>query len=98
MSKLAIKSPVHPGAIVREDCLKPLGMSVTEGAKRLGVGRQALSNLVNEKAAVSIEMAYRLSKAFGSTPETWLAMQLAYDLARSRDLERKIKVERIKAA
>ena len=75
---------------MREDCLKPLDLSVTEGAKRLGVGRQTLSNLVNEKVSVSIEMAYRLSKAFGSTPETWLGMQLAYDLAQSRDLERKI--------
>jgi len=95
---MVMKNPVHPGAIVREDCLKPLGLTVTEAAKRLGVGRQALSNLVNEKAAVSIEMAYRLSKGFGSTPETWLGMQLAYDLAQSRDLEHKIKVERVRAA
>ena len=95
---MVMKNPVHPGAIVRAECLKPLGLSVTETAKHLGVGRQALSNLVNEKAAVSIEMAYRLSKAFGSTPETWLGMQLAYDLARSRNLEQKIEVERIEAA
>ena len=95
---MAMKNPVHPGAIVREDCLKPLGLSVTEGAKRLGVGRQALSKLVNEKAAVSVEMAYRLSKAFGSTPETWLNMQLAYDLAQSRHLEHTIKVQRVGAA
>jgi len=95
---MAIKNPVHPGAIVREDCLKPLGLSVTEGAKRLGVGRQTLSNLVNEMASVSIEMAYRLTKAFGSTPEIWLGMQLAFDLSRSRDLDRRIKVERIAVA
>ena len=95
---MAMKNPVHPGAIVREDCLKPLRLSVTQDAKRLGVGRQTLSNLVNEKASLSIEMAYRLSKAFGSTPETWLGMQLAYDLAQSRDLEHKIKVKRIEAA
>ena len=95
---MAMKNPVHPGAIVREDCLKPLGLSVTEGAKRLAVGRQTLSNLVNEKVSVSIEMAYRLSKAFGSTPETWLGMQLAFDLSRSRDLDRRIKVERIAVA
>ena len=94
---MAMKNPAHPGAIVRQDCLKPLDLSATEGARRLGVGRQALSNLVNEKAAVSIEMAYRLSKAFGSTPETWLAMQMAHDLAKSRHLEREIKVERIEA-
>ena len=95
---MAMNTPAHPGAIIREDCLKPLGLSVTEGARRLGIGRQALSNLVNEKASVSIEMAYRLSKAFGSTPETWLGMQLAFDLARSRHLERTIMVERIAAA
>ena len=94
---MAMKNPVHPGAIVREDCLKPLGLSVTEGAKRLGVGRQTLSNLVNEKAAVSIEMAYRLSKAFGSTPETWLGMQMAYDLWQARGRAREITVERFAA-
>jgi len=92
---MAIKNPVHPSAILREDCLKPLTLMVTEAARRLGVGRWALSNLVNEKASLSIAMAYRLSKAFGSTPETWLAMQLAHDLSRSKELERKIKVERI---
>lgn len=95
---MPMKNPVHPGAIVREDCLKALGLSVSEAAKRLGVGRQALSSLVNEKAGVSIEMAYRLSKAFGSTPEHWLQMQLAFDLAQSRDLEKTIKVRRIEAA
>ncbi len=95
---MAMSNPVHPGAIVREDCLKPLGLSVTEGARRLGVARQTLSNLVNENAAVSVEMAYRLSKAFGSTPETWLGMQLAFDLAQSRGLEQTIRVERIAAA
>ena len=95
---MAMNNPVHPGAIVREDCLLLLGLSVTEGAKRLGVGRQTLSNLVNEKASISIEMAYRLSKAFGSTPETWLGMQMAFDLARSRHLEKTLKIDRIDAA
>ncbi len=95
---MPMKNPVHPGAIVREECLAPLGLTVTDAARRLGVGRQALSNLVNEKASVSIEMAYRLSKAFGSTPETWLGMQLAFDLAHTRGLQHKIKVDRIRAA
>ena len=95
---MAMRNPVHPGAIVREDCLAELGMSVTEAAKHLGVGRPALSALVNEKASVSIEMAYRLSKAFGSTPDHWLRMQLAHDLAKSRDLARTIKVERLRTA
>ena len=75
---MAMKDPVHPGAIVREDCLKPLALSVSEGARRLGVGRQTLSHLINEKASVSIEMAYRLSKAFGSTPETELWLKVVY--------------------
>ena len=94
---MEMNNPAHPGALVREDCLKPLDLSVTEGARRLGITRQALSNLVNEKASVSIEMAFRLSRAFGSTPETRLGMQLAFDLARSRHLESAIKLERIVA-
>ena len=71
---MAMKSPVHPGRIVRTDCLEPLGLSVTKAASILGVTRQALNNVVNEKVAISAEMAIRLSKAFGSTPETWLRM------------------------
>jgi addiction module HigA family antidote len=95
---MAMKNPVHPGRIVKEDCLRELGLSVTEAAEHLGIGRAALSALVNEKASVSIEMAYRLSKAFGSTPDHWMRMQLAYDLAQSRSLQRKISVDRIEAA
>jgi addiction module HigA family antidote len=71
-----------------------LGLSVTEGAKVLGITRQALNNVVNGKAAISPEMAIRLAKAFGSTAETWLRMQLAYDLAAARKDESKIKVRR----
>jgi antitoxin HigA-1 len=91
---MPVKNPVHPGRIVRHDCLEPLGLSVTEGAKVLGVTRQALNNVVNGKAAISPQMAIRLSKAFGSTAETWLRMQLAYDLAAARRDESKIKVRR----
>ena len=90
---MARKGPVHPGVIVREDCMKPLNLSVTECAKVLGVARQTLSNLVNAKASVSVKMAYRLSKAFGSTPRAWLGMQQAFDLAQSRELERRIKAK-----
>jgi addiction module HigA family antidote len=71
-----------------------LGLSVTEGARVLGVTRQALNNVVNGKAAISAQMAIRLAKAFGSTAETWLRMQLAYDLAAARKDEGKIKVRR----
>jgi len=91
---MPMKNPVHPGRIVRHDCLEPLGLSVTEGAKVLGVSRQALNNIVNGKSGISPEMAIRLTKAFGSTEETWLGMQLAYDLAAARKNEDKIKVQR----
>jgi len=67
-----MKNPVHPGRIVRHDCLVPLGLTVTAAAKVLGVSRQALNNLVNGKAGVTPEMAIRLEKAFGGTADTWL--------------------------
>src|ERR1700723_954369 len=91
---MPMKNPVHPGRVVRYDCLEPLGLSVTAGAKILGVTRQALNNVVDGKSAISPEMAIRLAKAFGSTAETWLRMQLAYDLAAARKDESKIKVRR----
>jgi addiction module HigA family antidote len=89
-----MKNPVHPGRIVRHDCLEPLGLSVTAGAKVLGVTRQTLRNVINGKSGISPEMAIRLTKAFGSTAETWLRMQVAYDLAAARKDEAKIKVYR----
>lgn len=92
---MPMKNPVHPGQIVRNDCLEPLRLSVTAGAKILGVTRQALNNIVNGRSGISPEMAIRLSKAFGSTPETWLRMQVAYDLARARKNESNIKVRRL---
>jgi antitoxin HigA-1 len=76
--------PPHPGEIVREECLAPLMLSVTKGAAALGVTRQALNNLVNEKSGISPEMAIRLEKAFGSEAGFWLRLQMAYDLARAR--------------
>jgi antitoxin HigA-1 len=89
---MPMKNPPHPGRSIRSACLEPLGLSVTEGAKVLGVTRQTLNNVINGKSGISPEMAIRLSKAFGSTPETWLRMQLAYDLAQARKGEGKIKV------
>jgi addiction module HigA family antidote len=74
-----MKHPVHPGRIVRHDCLEPLGLSMTAGAKVLGVTRQTLNNIVNGRSGISPEMAIRLANAFGSTAETWLRMQLAWD-------------------
>jgi antitoxin HigA-1 len=92
---MTMKNPPHPGLTVRHDCLEPLGLTVTEGAKALGVTRQALNNLVNGKSGISPEMAIRLSKAFGSSPETWLKMQLDYDLAQARQREGRIQVKRV---
>jgi antitoxin HigA-1 len=91
---MPMKNPAHPGLIVRHDSLEPLKLFVTAAAKILGVTRQALNNVVNGKSGISPEMAIRLSKAFGSPPETWLQMQLAYDLAAARRDESKIKVRR----
>ncbi len=91
---MPMKNPIHPGSVVRHDCLEPLGLSVTEGAKILGVSRQALNNVVNGKSGISPEMAIRLTKAFGSTPETWLRIQMACDLAEARKKESNIKVRR----
>ena len=73
-------NPPHPGEIVRMECLEPLGISVARAAQDLGVSKQELADIVNEKVGISAEMSVRLSKAFGSTPETWLRMQMAYDL------------------
>ena len=72
---MVMQNPPHPGGIVRRQCLEPLGLSVTRATAGLGVTRQALSELVTERSGLSVEMSIRLSKAFGSTPETWLGMQ-----------------------
>jgi len=90
--------PPHPGLSIRHDCLEAAGLSVTETAEILGVTRQALSNLINEKSGVSAEMAIRLSKAFGSTPEAWLRMQMAYDLWQAKQRIGKIKIKKVAAA
>jgi addiction module HigA family antidote len=92
---MTMKNPPHPGLSVRLDCLEPLNLTVTEGARLLGVTRQALNNLVNGRAGISPEMAIRLAKAFGSRAEVWLGMQMAYDLAQARRHEGRIKVQRV---
>ncbi|MFN0100918.1 MAG: HigA family addiction module antitoxin [Bryobacteraceae bacterium] len=91
---MPMKNPPHPGRSIKSACLEPLGLSVTEGAKVLGVTRQTLTKVISGKSGISPEMAIRLTKAFGSTPETWLRMQVAYDLAAARKDESKIKVRR----
>ncbi len=89
---MAMYDPPHPGRHVRVDCLEPFGLSVTEGARILGVTRQALSSLVNGRAGISPEMAIRLSKAFGGEPGTWLKLQMNYDLWQARQKADRIDV------
>ncbi len=78
---MPMHNPPHPGASVRYDCLEPLGLSVTDGARVLGVSRKQLSALVNGRAGISPEMAIRLDKAFGGGASTWYQLQAAYDMA-----------------
>ncbi len=91
---MPMKQPVHPGRIVRQDCLEPFMLSVTEAAEVLDVSRQTVSNLVNEHTAISPEMAIRLAKAFGSTPDAWMHMQAAYDLSLAMQQADAIQVSR----
>jgi addiction module HigA family antidote len=90
---MSMKIPPHPGLSVRHDCIEPLGLTITEAAEILGVTRQTLNNLVNGKSGVSVDMAIRLGKAFGGDAETWLQLQMAYDLAQARQHEGEIKVK-----
>ena len=94
---MPMHDPPHPGEIVKYECLEPLGLTVTRAAQGLGVTRQTLSDLVNGKAGLSVDMALRLSQAFGSSPETWLGMQTAYDLWQARERAKSIEVEKFAA-
>lgn len=95
---MPMKTPPHPGLSVRHDCLEPLGLSVTEAAKRLGVSRKQLSDVLNGHSGISPEMAIRLDKAFGGGADTWFRLQAAYDLAQAMKRANDIKVERITRA
>ena len=92
---MSMNNPPHPGGIVKRQCIEPMGLTVTRAAQGLGVTRQALSELINERKGISVEMAIRLSKAFGSTPETWLGMQTAYDLWQARERAEEIAAEQL---
>ena len=94
---MAMKNPPHPGLSVRHDCLEPLGLSVTEAAKKLRVSRKQLSDVVNCRSGISPEMAIRLDKAFGGGADTWYRLQAAYDLARAMQNADQIEVERLTA-
>ncbi|MGA2583726.1 MAG: HigA family addiction module antitoxin [Tepidisphaeraceae bacterium] len=90
-------NPPHPGEIIRELCLEPLGLSVTAAAKALGVSRKSLSELLNGKSGISPEMAIRLSLAFKTTPESWLSQQMQYDLWKARAKLKKLSIPTIAA-
>ena len=89
-----MKNPPHPGAFIRTEILEPLGLSVTDGAKALGVSRVALSSLLNAQADLSGDMALRLEKAFGVRMETLMRMQSSYDIVQTRQREKLIAVRR----
>jgi addiction module HigA family antidote len=90
-------SPPHPGEIIRSLCLEPLGVSITEAAKALGVSRKTLSAIVNGRAPITPEMAVRLSIAFSTSAESWLNQQAQFDLWRASRSRKRLKVRRLAA-
>ncbi len=95
---MAMYNPPHPGEIIREFCIEPLSINITEAAKALGVTRKTLSALLNGRAGISPEMALRLSKVFGRSPEGWLKLQLQYDLWKAKQSADIGNLKRIEAA
>jgi antitoxin HigA-1 len=93
---MTMKNPPHPGVVVRQECIEPSGLTITQAAAALGVTRNTLSELVNAKRGISPEMAVRLSKVFGGTEQGWLIQQAQYDLAQVR--RDRIKLKRLKVA
>ena len=94
---MEMHNPPHPGEVIRELCLEPLGVTVTEAARALGVARKSLSQLLNGKSGISPAMAIRLSIAFGTSAESWLNQQMLYDLWKARLRIKKIKVDKLAA-
>jgi len=90
---MRMHNPPHPGEIIREFCIEPLNLSVTEAANALGVTRKTLSALLNARSGISPEMALRLSKVFGRTAEGWLRLQLQFDLWKT---EQSVDISRLK--
>jgi len=95
---IQMHNPPHPGEILRELCLEPLGLTVTDAAAALGVSRKTLSSILNGRAGISPDMALRLSIAFGTSPESWLNQQIQYDLWVARQASSKMKVQKLYAA
>ncbi|MBU4264287.1 MAG: HigA family addiction module antidote protein [Proteobacteria bacterium] len=90
---MVMYNPPHPGKVIRELCIKPLNLSVTDAAEGLGVSRKTLSALLNGRFGISPEMAIRLSKAFGGSAESWIIQQAQYDLWQARQKVGEIKVK-----
>jgi antitoxin HigA-1 len=97
-SPIKMHNPPHPGEILRELCLDPLGLTVTEAAGALGVSRKTLSSILNGHSGISPEMALRLSIAFNTTAESWLLQQLQYDLAKIEPKRKSFRVKKLAAA
>ena len=95
---MLMHNPPHPGEVIKRQCLEPLGLTVTEAAKGLGVSRNTLSMLLNGRLGISPKMAIRLSQGFGGSPESWLQQQMQYDLWLAQQREGKIKVQKFEAA
>ena len=95
---MRMHNPPHPGEVIRELCLNPLGVTVTRAATALGVSRKTLSAILNGRSGISPEMAIRLSLAFNTTPESWLNQQLQYDLWRAERNRKSLHVRRLVAA
>jgi addiction module HigA family antidote len=95
---MLMHNPPHPGEVIRELCLEPLGLSVTAAADGLGVSRKTLSMILNGRAGISPEMAIRLSMAFGTTAESWLNQQMQYDLWVAEQKRDTLRVRRLSAA
>jgi addiction module HigA family antidote len=98
VSAMKMHNPPHPGEIIRKLCLEPLGLTVTEAAEALGVSRKTLSAILNGRAGVSPEMAVRLSKAFGTSSESWLNQQTQYDLWHAERRRKQLRVARLASA
>lgn len=94
---MRMHNPPHPGEIIKSLCLEPLGLTVTEAAKALGVSRKTLSAIINGRASVSPEMAVRLSIAFDTSSESWLNQQTRYDLWHAEQRRKRLKVKRLAA-
>jgi len=95
---MRMHNPPHPGEVLRELCLEPLGLTVTDAAEALGVSRKTLSAILNGRAGISPEMAIRLSKAFGTSAESWLNQQMQYDLRVAERAGGDIRVRKLSAA